>query len=125
MALGTAIHCARAVPRAVPRAAFWHSCGMLSHRCGVWRCWSYPHHSSVTAPRPPQESCVYKAEFSMSLHIRGYIQVAVVCEGKDSLVGTWELKAEKDVNRASTLRFLLTTLKCTKLTSEQPGRGLS
>ena len=49
----------------------------------------------------------------MSLQIRGYIQVAVLCKGKDSLVGTWELKAEKDINRASTLRFLLTTLKYT------------
>lgn len=108
MALGVAPVC-----RGSPRAAFWHSSGVVSHRCGTWRWWSYPHHSSVTAPRPPQESSVYKAEFSMSLQIRGYIQVAVLCKGKDSLVGTWELKAEKDINRASTLRFLLTTLKYT------------
>lgn len=50
----------------------------------------------------PQESSVYRAEFSLSLQISEGIFRLQFYEGKDSLVGTWELKAEKDINRAST-----------------------
>lgn len=95
------------VPGQVPRAAFWHSSG-CSHT-DVGRGGSGLTSFFVTAPDPSRKFwCIEQS--SPSLQIRGYIQVAVLCEGKDSLVGTWELKAEKDINRASTLKFLLTTL---------------